>query len=292
MLMVGPPGAGKTLMARAIPGILPSLTLEEALEVTRIYSVADMLPAGTPLVQQRPFRAPHHTISNAGLVGGGQWPRPGEISLAHRGVLFLDEMPEFSRRVLEVMRQPLEDKSVTISRAQGALTFPANFMLFAAMNPCPCGYYGDSKRACTCSIGVIQRYRKRISGPLLDRIDINIEVPRVDYEKLLQMVPGESSGSIRARVEAARVRQNRRFAGTDLTCNADMGPAEIRKYCILPTDAQSLIRSAMRQMHLSARGYHRVLKVSRTIADLEDADVIQTHHLAEALQYRTRVLDL
>ena len=292
MLMVGPPGAGKTLMARAMPGILPSMTLEEALEVTRIYSVADMLPADTPLIQQRPFRAPHHTISNAGLVGGGQWPRPGEISLAHRGVLFLDEMPEFSRRVLEVMRQPLEDKWVTISRAQGALTFPANFMLFAALNPCPCGYYGDSKRVCTCSIGVIQRYRKRISGPLLDRIDINIEVPRVDYEKLLQMTPGESSVSIRARVEAARVRQNRRFAGTDLTCNADMGPAEIRELCILPAEGQSLIRSAMRQMHLSARGYHRVLKVSRTIADLEDVDVIQTHHLAEALQYRTRVLDL
>ncbi len=292
LLLVGPPGAGKTLMARAMPGIMPSLTLEEALEVTRIYSVADMLPPDTPLIQQRPFRAPHHTISNAGLVGGGQWPRPGEISLAHRGVLFLDEMPEFNRRVLEVMRQPLEDKTVTISRAQGALTFPANFMLVSALNPCPCGYYGDTERVCTCSLGVIQRYRKRISGPLLDRIDINIEVPRVDYDKLTRTTPAESSASIRARVESARARQHRRFAGTDLACNADMGPAEIREYCILPPEGQALIRSAMRQMHLSARAYHRVLKVSRTIADLEDEDVIQTHHLAEALQYRARVLDL
>ena len=292
LLLVGPPGAGKTLMARAMPGILPSLTLEEALEVTRIYSIADILPPDTPLIQIRPFRAPHHTISNAGLVGGGQWPRPGEISLAHRGVLFLDEMPEFNRRVLEVMRQPLEDKSVTISRAQGALTFPANFMLVASLNPCPCGYYGDPERACTCSMGMIQNYRKRISGPLLDRVDINIEVPRVDYDKLTQTTPGESSNAIRTRVEAARARQHARFAGTPLTCNADMGPAEIREYCILPDEGQALIRSAMRQMHLSARAYHRVLKVSRTIADLEDVDVIRTHHLAEALQYRTRVLDL
>jgi magnesium chelatase family protein len=279
-------------MARAMPGILPRLTLEEALEVTRIYSVADMLPPDTPLIQQRPFRAPHHTISNAGLVGGGQWPRPGEISLAHRGVLFLDEMPEFNRRVLEVMRQPLEDKQVTISRAQGSLTFPANFTLCAALNPCPCGYYGDPERACTCSLGMIQRYRKRISGPLLDRIDINIEVPRVDYEKLTSTVQTESSASIRARVEMARGRQQRRFAGTGLTTNADMGPAEIREYCILQPAGQALIRSAMRQMHLSARAYHRVLKVSRTIADLADEDLIETHHLAEALQYRTRVLDL
>ncbi|MBN1246837.1 MAG: YifB family Mg chelatase-like AAA ATPase [Anaerolineae bacterium] len=292
LLLVGPPGAGKTLMARAMPGILPALTLEEALEVTRIYSVADMLPPDTPLIQQRPFRAPHHTISNAGLVGGGQWPRPGEISLAHRGVLFMDEMPEFSRHVLEVMRQPLEDKTVTISRAQGALTFPASFMLVAALNPCPCGYYGDAERACTCSLGMIQRYRKRISGPLLDRIDLNIEVPRVNYEKLMQMAPGESSAVIRERVQAARARQTARFAGTTLTCNADMGPSEIREYCLLTPDGQALIRSAMRQMHLSARAYHRVLKVSRTIADLEGVDVIQTHHVAEALQYRTRVLDL
>lgn len=292
LLLIGPPGAGKTLMARAMPGILPRLTLEEALEVTRIYSVADMLPPDTPLIQTRPFRAPHHTISHAGLVGGGQWPRPGEISLAHRGVLFLDEMPEFNRRVLEVMRQPLEDKSVTISRAQGALTFPANCTLVAALNPCPCGYYGDSERACTCSLGMIQNYRKRISGPLLDRIDINVEVPRVDYEKLTRTTPAESSAAIRSRVEMARARQQDRFAGTSLTCNADMGPAEIREYCVLPPEGQSLIRSAMRQMHLSARAYHRVLKVSRTIADLADSGAIQTHHLAEALQYRTRVLDL
>ena len=292
LLAVGPPGAGKTLMARAIPGILPRLTLEEALEVTRIYSVADQLPADTPLIQIRPFRAPHHTISHAGLVGGGHWPHPGEISLAHRGVLFLDELPEFSSRVLEVMRQPMEDKVVTISRAQGSLTFPANFMLLASMNPCPCGYYGDPERACTCATGMIQRYRKRISGPLLDRIDLHIEVPRVDYNKLTQTVRGESSASIRARVEAARERQRVRFEDTALVCNADMGPGEIRQFCILRDEAQALIRAAMRQMHLSARAYHRILKVSRTIADLEGTEGIQTHHLAEALQYRSRVLDM
>jgi len=292
LIAVGPPGAGKTLMARAMPGILPSLSLDEALEVTRIYSVSDKLPADTPLIQTRPFRAPHHTISHAGLVGGGHWPRPGEISLAHRGLLFLDEMPEFSRRVLEVLRQPMEDKIVTISRAQGSLTFPANFMLLASMNPCPCGYYGDVERPCTCSSGMIQRYRKRLSGPLLDRIDLHIEVPRVDYEKLTQDTRAESSVSIRARVDAARQRQLARLAEAKLVCNADMGPGEVRQFCTLQDEAQALIRSAMRQMHLSARGYHRVLKVARTIADLEGAVDIQTHHLAEALQYRSRTLEM
>jgi magnesium chelatase family protein len=292
LMMVGPPGAGKTLMARALPGVLPASSLEEALEVTRIYSISDKLPPDTPLIQQRPFRAPHHTISHAGLVGGGHWPRPGEISLAHRGVLFLDEMPEFSRRVLEVMRQPLEDKVVTISRAQGSLTFPANFMLIAAMNPCPCGYFGDPKRECTCSMGMIQRYRKRISGPLLDRIDLHIEVPRVPFDKLTKTARGESSDTVRNRIERARRQQRARLAGTAMACNADMKPGEIRQFCALHDDAQALIRAAMRQMHLSARGYHRVLKVSRTIADLEGSADIESHHVAEALQYRTRVLDL
>ncbi len=292
LLMVGPPGAGKTLMARALPGILPRLSLEEALEVTRIYSVADQLSADTPLIQIRPFRAPHHTISNAGLVGGGNWPRPGEISLAHRGVLFLDELPEFNSHVLEVMRQPMEDKTVTISRAHGSLTFPASFMLIAAMNPCPCGHYNDPERQCTCATGLIQRYRKRISGPLLDRIDIHMEVPRVAYDKLANATRGEPSETIRARIGAARTRQQRRLAGTGLACNADMGPAQIREFCGLREDAQALMRAAMRQMHLSARAYHRILKVSRTIADLEGTEGIQTHHLAEALQYRARVLDM
>jgi len=292
LMMVGPPGAGKTLMARALPGILPRLSLEEALEVTRIYSIADQLSADTPLIQIRPFRSPHHTISNAGLVGGGNWPRPGEISLAHRGVLFLDELPEFNSRVLEVLRQPMEDKTVTISRAHGSLTFPASFMMIAAMNPCPCGYYGDPERPCTCSMGIIQRYRKRISGPLLDRIDIHMEVPRVAYDKLAHATLGEPSDAIRARINAARERQQQRLASTGLVCNADMGPAQIREFCTLREDAQALMRAAMRQMHLSARAYHRILKVSRTIADLEGTEGIQTHHLAEALQYRARVLDM
>ena len=289
LLMIGPPGAGKTLMARALPSILPAMTIDEALDVTRIYSVADLLPSDVPLVRARPFRAPHHTISHAGLVGGGNWPHPGEISLAHRGVLFLDELPEFSSKVLEVMRQPLEDKVVTISRAQGSLTFPANFQLAAAMNPCPCGYYGDPTRPCTCSSTAVTRYQKRISGPLMDRIDIHIQVPRVEYQKLRDLKPGESSAEVRARVEAARARQRERFAGTEIASNADMRPAQIRQYCALDEDCQTLMKTAMRQLQLTARAYHRVLKLARTIADLAGAEAITQVHLAEAIQYRPKL---
>jgi magnesium chelatase family protein len=292
VLMVGPPGAGKTLLARALPGILPEMTIEEALDVTRIYSVADALPPGTPMLRTRPFRAPHHTISHAGLVGGGNWPHPGEISLAHRGVLFLDELPEFGARVLEVMRQPIEDKVVTISRAQGSLTFPANFMLVAAMNPCPCGYFGDLVKPCTCTPATVTKYQKRISGPLLDRIDIHVEVPRVDYEKLSGERLGESSEVIRDRVQSARIRQAARFAGGEAhnSSNADMRVGDIRKFCQLDEACQGLMRSAMSQLQLSARGYHRVLKLARTIADLAGSEAIQTAHLAEALQYRPKIM--
>ncbi|HNS06769.1 MAG TPA: YifB family Mg chelatase-like AAA ATPase [Anaerolineaceae bacterium] len=292
LLMIGPPGAGKTLMARALPSILPSMTLEEALDVTRIYSVADALPEGIPLLKSRPFRAPHHTISHAGLVGGGNWPHPGEISLAHRGVLFLDEFPEFGSRTLEVLRQPLEDKIITISRAQGTLTFPANFQLVAAMNPCPCGYYGDPTRACTCAPGIVTKYQRRISGPLMDRIDIHVEVPRVDYEKLSDARLGEPSAVIRTRVESARQIQRERFANTSLTSNADMHPAQVRQYCSLDESCRGLMRTAMNQLQLSARAYHRILKLARTIADLAGSPHISTIHLAEALQYRPRVSDV
>jgi magnesium chelatase family protein len=293
VLMVGSPGAGKTLLARALPSILPEMSIEESLDVTRIYSVADQLPAGTPLLRHRPFRAPHHTISHAGLVGGGNIPKPGEISLAHRGVLFLDEFPEFGTRVLEVMRQPMEDKVVTISRAKGSLTFSANFQLLAAMNPCPCGFFSDPQKPCTCAPAVVTRYQKRISGPLLDRIDIHIEVPRVDYEKLSSNRVSETSESIRQRVQAARDIQNKRFSNgkaKDIVCNADMRVGEVRQFCQLQAEGQSLMRAAMSQLNLSARAYHRILKLSRTIADLAGSEEIQSVHLAEALQYRPKLM--
>jgi magnesium chelatase family protein len=289
ILLSGPPGAGKTLMARAMPGILPRLTLEEALEVTRIYSVADMLQSDHPLIQSRPFRAPHHTISQAGLVGGGSIPKPGEISLAHRGVLFIDEITEMGQKVLEVLRQPIEDKIVTISRAQGTMTFPANFLLVAAMNPCPCGYYGDSSRPCTCTPTMIARYQSRLSGPLLDRIDIHMTVPRVDYDKLMQDSRAETSAQVRARVEAARERQRQRFAGrADIHANADMGVSDIQALCVLTSEARQLLDVSVRRLQLSARAYHRLLKLSRTIADLSDSDRIEVPHVAEAIQYRPR----
>jgi magnesium chelatase family protein len=288
--MSGSPGSGKTLLARCLPSILPKMTMSEALEVTKIYSVSGLLPSDTPLIMQRPFRSPHYTISHAGLVGGGRWPRPGEISLTHRGVLFLDEFPEFGHNVLEVLRQPLEDKVVTISRAQGSITFPANFMLVAAMNPCPCGYYGDLIKECTCSASMISRYQKRISGPLLDRIDIFVQVPRVDYEKLADERMGEGSEKVRCRVEAARSLQRARFDGSKLASNAEMTPVEVKAFCQIEPEAHSLLKAAMNQLGLSARAFHRILKLARTIADLSEVQTINTSHLAEAIQYRPRSL--
>jgi magnesium chelatase family protein len=290
IIMMGPPGSGKTLLARSLPALLPPMTNAEALEVTKIYSVSGLLPASTPLVRERTFRSPHYTISHAGLVGGGHWPKPGEISLSHRGVLFLDELPEFGHSVLEVLRQPLEDRVITISRANGSVTFPANFMLVGAMNPCPCGYYGDPFKACTCSPGLVARYQKRISGPFVDRVDIFVEVPHIDYEKLADDRLGESSEKVQKRVEAARSIQRRRFNGTILACNAEMTPTEVREFCSTDESAQSLLKTAMKQLYLSARAFHRILKIGRTLADLEGADIIKAPHIAEAIQYRPRSL--
>ena len=288
VLMVGPPGSGKTMLARALATILPSMTLEEAIEVTKIYSASGLISNESPLIRQRPFRAPHYSTSHAGLVGGGRMPHPGEVSLSHRGVLFLDEFPEFNHMALESLRQPLEDRVVTISRAEGSLTFPANFLLVAAMNPCPCGYYGDPVKECKCSSTVITRYQKRISGPLMDRIDIFLDIPRIEYEKLVDEGSAEPSSIVRTRVEKARQIQTLRFKGSKLTCNAEMTTVEVKQYCKVDAAAQALLKAAMKQIHFTARSFHRTLKLARTIADLDGCETIETRHLAEALQYRQR----
>ncbi len=286
LLMIGPPGSGKSMIAKRVGTILPKLDFEEALEITKIHSIMGLVGEGKGLVRYRPFRSPHHTISSAGLVGGGTIPSPGEVSLAHLGVLFLDELPEFRRDVLEVMRQPLEDRKVTISRAMGSLTFPANFMLLCAMNPCPCGYYGDNLKECTCSQPKIHQYRQRISGPLLDRIDLHVNVPRVPFDKLKVPVEGEPSEVIRNRVNDSRQRQAKRFGGRGIWANAQMGEKDIREYCQIPEDAQALLKRAVDSLGLSARAYNRIFKISRTIADLDGSDGITTAHVAEAIQYR------
>ena len=287
LLMVGPPGSGKTMLARRISSALPPLTFEEAIETTKIHSVAGLLPPDQAIITRRPFRAPHHTTSDAGLIGGGHIPRPGDVSLAHNGILFLDELPEFKKNVLEALRQPLEDLQVTISRANLRITFPSAFMLITAMNPCPCGYYSDSKHPCICTPRQIQRYRSKISGPLMDRIDIHVDVPALAYKDLQQDLQAESSQSIRTRVVKARLIQLRRFKHTKIFCNAQMQSRLIKKYCRLDLSCEKLLETAVEKLGLSARAYHRILKCARTIADLDQQEHIKTDHIGEAIQYRT-----
>ena len=288
VLMIGPPGSGKTMLAKRFPTILPGMTFDEALETTKIHSVAGLMKKGTPLLAIRPFRSPHHTISDVALIGGGQVLKPGEVSVAHNGILFLDELPEFKRNVLEVLRQPLENGDVTVSRAVASITYPAGFMLVAAMNPCPCGYFGDERHQCTCTPGQVHRYRHKVSGPLLDRIDIHIEVPAVPYKELSNEYSGEKSGDIRKRVVAARDIQHDRFMNDKkIYANGHMKTRHIKKYCTLQPNAQTLLETAMQKLGLSARAYTRILKLSRTIADLDVSAEIQSNHISEAIQYRT-----
>jgi len=286
LLLIGPPGSGKSMISKRVATILPPMTMEEAIETTKIHSICGLL-LDKSFVAIRPFRSPHHTISDVGLLGGGMSPSPGEISVAHNGVLFLDELPEFKRTTLEVLRQPLEDGRVTVSRAAGSMTFPAEFMLVAAMNPCPCGYHGDVKRSCRCSGVQVERYREKISGPLLDRIDLHVEAPAVPYEELRQGAPGEPSQTMRERVVAARNIQRDRFGAGKVRVNARMTSAQVRKHCALDADAEAMLRMAMESLHLSARAHDRILKVARTIADLASAPSIAAEHISEAIQYRT-----
>ena len=285
VLLIGPPGSGKSMLSKRLPSILPDMTWEESLEVSQVYSVMGLLTAKKPLIMARPFRSPHHTVSNAGLAGGGTNPRPGEISMAHQGVLFLDEMPEFHKDTLDIMRQPLEDGKVTISRVSGTVTYPAECMLVCAMNPCKCGWYGDPSGRCRCTERDVERYRSRISGPMLDRIDIVVEVPAVHFEDLRSRAEAEPSASVKARVNAARDIQNRRF-GKGGMCNARMGPDQMRRYCELSEECAELMKNAFEAMGLTARSYDRILKVARTVADLEGSETIEPHHIAEAIQYR------
>lgn len=293
IFLKGSPGSGKTMLARALPGILPTLTEDEALEVTKIYSITGNLPEGESLITKRPFRSPHHTTSRIGLIGGGGNPMPGEISLAHRGVLFLDEFPEFPRHVLESLRQPMEDGVVSISRAKGAVIYPANFLLVAASNPCPCGYFGDPKRPCTCLPGMINRYQKRISGPILDRIDIHVDVPSVETQKLVTKtaVKTETSKSIQRRVQAARETQLKRFTKTGLKSNADMSTRNVKDFCVISDECRTILTSAVATMNLTARSYFKIIKIARTIADLGGEKLILANHIAEALQYRPKIED-